>query len=280
MLAKMINRIISEEIEKMTDDIINNTEPEDTENDMENMNDEAQSTGLNVLIACEESQTVCAEFRKLGHNAYSCDLQNCSGGHPEWHFNMDALAVINDKGGMLETGEEYHLPEGEQWDLLIAHPPCTFLAVSGARWMYHPDDKELPVDQRRPHPKHPNRRQQQDEGADFFMKFINSPVEHVAVENPVGVMSTRFRKPDQIVQPYMFGDEATKTTCLWLKNLPPLTPTNIVGKGERHVYADGKKSDPQWIYDAWRSKDRQKIRSKTFPGIAKAMAEQWSAFLS
>ena len=105
---------------------------------------------------------------------------------------------------------------------MIAHPPCTYLAVSGAKWMYHPEDKGLPVDQRRPHPNHPNRRQQQDEGAAFFMKMMNAPVEHIAVENPVGVMSTRFRKPDQIVQPYMFGDEATKTTRLWLKNLPNL----------------------------------------------------------
>lgn len=274
----MLNRIIYEEIEKMTNDIINGTEVSDEQID-DTTQEEQMEGRLNVLIACEESQTVCKEFRKLGHNAYSCDLQNCSGGHPEWHFNMDALAVIRDCGGTLENGEEYHLPEGEKWDLMIAHPPCTYLAVSGAKWMYHPEDKGLPVDQRRPHPNHPNRRQQQDEGAAFFMQMMNAPVEHIAVENPVGVMSTRFRKPDQIVQPYMFGDEATKTTCLWLKNLPNLTPTNIVGKGERTVYPSGK-SLPKWYDDARGSKERSKVRSKTFPGIAKAMAEQWSAFLS
>lgn len=168
----MMNKIISEEIDKYTQGIIDFQYDED-EKDNEEQEEQQNKNVLNVLIACEESQTVCTEFRKLGHNAYSCDLQNCSGGHPEWHFNMDALAVIRDGGGTLETGEEYYLPEGEKWDLMIAHPPCTYLAVSGARWMYHPEDKGLPVDQRRPHPLHPNRRQEQDEGAEFFMKMIN-----------------------------------------------------------------------------------------------------------
>lgn len=159
---------------------------------------------------------------------------------------------------------------------MIAHPPCTFLSSSGAQWYYHPDDKLLPIEKRRPHPKYPTRALDREMGVGFFMALMNAPIAHIAVENPVGIMSTRFRKPDQIVQPYWFGDEATKSTCLWLKNLPVLNPTNMVGKGEILTLSNGTKI-PKWFSDAFRlpKEERQKVRSKTFPGFAEAMAEQW-----
>ncbi|MCQ2735432.1 MAG: hypothetical protein MJ212_05750 [Alphaproteobacteria bacterium] len=236
---------------------------------------------LNVLVACEESQRVCTEFRKLGHNAYSCDILDCSGGHPEWHFKQDVLEVIKDHGGTLQTGEKLYI-NGE-WDLMIAHPPCTYLAVSGARWYYHPDDKDLPIEKRRPHPRFPNRAQDREDGAAFFMALVNAPIEHIAVENPVGIMNTRYRKPDQVVQPYFFGDEASKSTCLWLKNLPLLEPTDIVGKGEMVELSSGKRL-PKWYSDALvkakTPEERRNLRSKTFPGFAKAIAEQWSKELT
>lgn len=234
----------------------------------------------NVLIACEESQTVCKAFRKLGFNAYSCDILPCSGGHPEWHLHCDVLGVISDKRGVLETGEDFIL-DGE-WDLMIAHPPCTYLSVSGARWYYHPDDKDLPIEQRRPHPNFPTRAQDRKEAIEFFLALANANIPRIAIENPVGIMSKLFRKPNQIVQPYWFGDEATKTTCLWLKNLPDLTPTKIVGKGERVVLSSGK-SLPKWYSDSFNTKIstemRRTLRSKTFQGFADAMAEQWSKLL-
>ena len=234
----------------------------------------------NVLIACEESQTVCKAFRKLGFNAYSCDILPCSGGHPEWHLHCDVLGVIRDKRGTLETGDEFVL-DGE-WDLMIAHPPCTYLSVSGARWYYHPEDKDLPIEQRRPHPNFPTRAQDRKEAIEFFLALANADIPRIAIENPVGIMSKLFHKPNQIVQPYWFGDEATKTTCLWLKNLPQLTPTKIVGKGERVVLSSGK-SLPKWYSDSFNTKIstemRRTLRSKTFQGFADAMAEQWSKFL-
>ncbi|WP_303032203.1 hypothetical protein [uncultured Duncaniella sp.] len=234
----------------------------------------------NVLIACEESQTVCKAFRKLGFNAYSCDILPCSGGHPEWHLHCDVLGVIRDKRGTLETGDEFVL-DGE-WDLMIAHPPCTYLSVSGARWYYHPEDKDLPIEQRRPHPNFPTRAQDRKEAIEFFLALANADIPRIAIENPVGIMSKLFHKPNQIVQPYWFGDEATKTTCLWLKNLPQLTPTKIVGKGERVVLSSGK-SLPKWYSDSFNTKIstemRRTLRSKTFQGFADAMAEQWSKLL-
>ncbi|MCU7558186.1 hypothetical protein ROU88_03090 [Macrococcus capreoli] len=231
---------------------------------------------LNVLVACEESQTVCKEFRNLGHNAYSCDILKCSGGHPEWHFNQDVFSIIENRGGLLQSGEEVFL---DKWDIMIAHPPCTYLAVSGARWFYHPEDKNLPVEKRRPHPKFPNRAQDREDAVKFFMKLVNANIEKIAIENPVGTINTRYRKPDQIVQPYQFGDSASKSTCLWLKNLPKLEPTNIVGKGDFVILSSGKKL-PKWYSDALSksksSEERRTLRSKTFPGFAKAIATQWS----
>jgi len=201
---------------------------------------------LRVLLACEESQAVCIEFRKLEHEAYSNDIQDCSGGFPEWHLQCDVFEAINSR----------------KWDLMIAFPPCTHLAVSGAR---HFEKKRK------------DGRQQQ--GIDFFMKTVNANIPKIAIENPVGIMSNLYRKPDQIIQPYYFGDKAQKTTCLWLKNLKPLYhnaepnlfDSNIThsGKGKFLNYGNNK-SMSEFIYGS-----TGKLRSKTFPGIAKAMAMQW-----
>jgi hypothetical protein len=233
---------------------------------------------MKVLVACEESQAVTKELRLLGHDAYSCDLLPCSGGHPEWHFNMDVFEIIENKGGVLENGQETFI-EGN-WDLMIAHPPCTYLSVSGARWYYDPADSKLPFDQRKPHPRFPDRAQHREEAVEFFIKLFNAPIDKIAIENPVGIISTRFKKPAQTVHPWMFGDEASKATCLWLKGLPKLEATNIVGKGER-VFLSSGKSLPKWYSDALtKSKspeERRTMRSKTFEGLAKAMAEQWTA---
>lgn len=193
---------------------------------------------MNILVACEESQTVCKAFRELGFNAYSCDLVECSGGHPEWHLLGDVLDVIRNNGGVAQNGGRVFV---DKWDLMIAHPPCTYFTSSGAKWFYHPDDKGLPIEDRRPHPKFPHRKQDQDAGAEFFMALYNSDIPYIAVENPVGVMSTRFRKPDQIVQPFMFGNAARKTTCLWLKGLPLLEPTELVSEGETLTFKSGKR---------------------------------------
>jgi hypothetical protein len=200
------------------------------------------SKQLKVLIACEYSGAVRSAFRALGHNAWSCDLLPADDGS-EFHIQADALKIIDD-----------------EWDMMVAFPPCTHLAVSGAKHFAA---------------KRADGRQQ--EGIDFFMALANANIPRIAIENPVGIMSSVWRKPDCIIQPYEHGHEATKTTCLWLKNLPPITPTNLVGKGTRHVTKGGN-SLPTW-YNLPPSKDRWKIRSATFQGIANAMAEQWSAFV-
>lgn len=232
---------------------------------------------MKVLVACEESQAVTIELRKLGHEAYSCDLLECSGGHPEWHFNQDVFEVIKKKGGITQNGDKVKIKGN--WDLMIAHPPCTFLAVSGARWYYHPEDRDLPFAQRRPHPRFPDRAKDREEALEFFIKLLEAPIDKIAVENPVGIVSTRYKKPNQTVHPWMFGDEASKATCLWLKNLPLLEPTDIVDKGERVVLSSGK-SLPKWYSDALTlsksSAERRTMRSKTFEGLARAMAEQWT----
>lgn len=232
---------------------------------------------MNILIACEESQSVCKAFRNIGFEAFSCDILPSSGGHPEWHYMCDVFEIINNNGGLLESGEIHHV--NGTWDLMIAHPPCTYLSVSGARWFYHPDDKHLPVESRRPHPRFPNRAQEREDALNFFIKLFESPIEKIAIENPVGVVSSKYRKPDQTVQPWMFGDEASKSTCLWLKNLPQLIPTDIVGKGERVVLSSGR-SLPKWYSDSFHTSIptelRRTLRSKTFEGIANAMANQWS----
>ncbi len=209
---------------------------------------------MKVLVACEYSGVVREAFKLKGHDAWSCDILPTE--IPGNHVQDDVLKVIN-----------------SNWDIIIAHPPCTFLSVSGARWFYHPDDGHLPTVERRPHPKYPTRRQNQEDAVKFFLALYNSPAQKIAVENPIGVMSTKFRKPDQIIEPFMFGDEASKKTCLWLKGLPKLVPTNIVGKGKMQVLASGKIL-PEWYSNASK-RERGKIRSKTFQGIADAMANQW-----
>ena len=204
---------------------------------------------MKVLVACEESQEVCKAFRELGHEAYSCDIQDCSGGHPEWHLKQDVIPLLN-----------------QDWDLIIAHPPCTFLTVTGNRWF----DVERYGD------KAIQRHKDREEAVAFFMQFVNAKCEKIAIENPIGYMSTAYKKPSQIIHPYMFGDPARKATCLWLKGLPKLTPTNIVEPIIIH-YQNGKGTDNLWHMDTMKlpPKERAKARSKTFPGIAKAMAEQW-----
>ena len=199
---------------------------------------------MRILIACEESQTIAKAFRDLGHDAFSCDLSECSGGYPEWHIQGDAIEIAYT----------------QEWDLMVAHPPCQFLATSGARWMYNDDGS-----------RNEDRWQKQVQALDFVQRLMDAPIEKIAIENPISVISTQIRKPDQIIQPWMFGDEATKTTCLWLKNLPPLTPTDIVGKGEFYISPSGKKL-PRWYSD----NKNPKSRSKTFKGIANAIANQWS----
>ena len=205
---------------------------------------------MRVLVACEESQAVTKELRNLGHEAFSCDILPCSGGHPEWHIKGDAV-------------KEAHSGE---YDMMICFPPCTHLAVSGARHF-----KEKIEDGR------------QQQGIDLFMSFANAPIDKIAIENPIGIMSTKFQKPNQIIQPWMFGDKAQKSTCLWLKNLDELVPTNIVDKGEFFEFVSKKgvkKKMAMWYYkalkDAKTSAERSTLRSKTFGGIAKAMANQWT----
>lgn len=224
---------------------------------------------MKVLIACEESQRVCTEFRKKGHEAYSCDILECSGGHPEWHIKGDVLPLLNAMSKTFCTMDgETHTVNGP-WDLIIAHPPCTDLAVSGARWF-----KEKQKDGR------------QQKAIDFFMKFINADCPKIAVENPICIMSKKYRKPDQIIQPYEYGHPTKKSTCLWLKGLPKLIPTNIVEPklvtytkkdGTKVVFGYGmdESRDENGKIIAWNDPRTAKLRSKTFPGIAKAMADQW-----
>ena len=196
---------------------------------------------MKILIACECSGIVRDAFIARGHDAWSCDLQDCDRSNSK-HLKCDVLSVINDG-----------------WDMMIAHPPCTDLSVAGARWF-----------------KEKINNGSQQRSIEFFMEFTKTNIEKVCIENPVSIMSTIWRKPDQIIQPWMFGDEASKKTCLWLKNLPLLKPTNIVGKGEMITYASGR-TMPKWYADAFRlpKEERSKLRSRTFPGIAHAIAAQW-----
>lgn len=242
---------------------------------------------MKVLIACEESQAVCIEFRKLGHEAYSCDIQECSGGHPEYHIQDDVTQYLESvylcKCGQRfpESLGKYGCPDccGDSvakllsWDMVIAFPPCTHLACSGAAWFEQ---------------KRKDGRQKQ--GIDFFMMFTRLKCKW-AIENPVGIMSKLYRAPDQKIQPWSFGDPFQKTTCLWLHGLPKLVPTHMdaplfnmsVDKGEfvEIKRANGKIiKQPKWYADSGlvRMRDKnegQRIRSKTFPGIARAMAQQW-----
>jgi site-specific DNA-cytosine methylase len=211
---------------------------------------------MKVLIACEESQAVTKAFRALGHEAYSCDILPCSGGHPEWHYQKDIFEVIN-----------------EGWDLMIAHPPCTYLSVAGAWAMYKKDGT---INQ--------ERLKNQNDALNFVQKLMDANIPKIAIENPISVISSHIRKPDQIIHPYHFGHKASKSTCLWLKNLPKLEYTNVVEKGEFKEWVDKKtgkiKKQATWIYEvlneAKNADERRTLRSKTFKGIAEAMATQWT----
>ena len=231
---------------------------------------------MKVLVACEESQAVCKAFRERGHEAYSCDIQECSGGHPEWHVQGDVLPIINgyhDGIGIpvfiTADGKKHDTPE--RWDILIAHPPCTYLTVSGNAWF----NVEKYGDKAR------KRERDRKEAIEFFMCFANADCEKIAIENPIGVISTVYRKPDQIIQPYQFGHHARKSTCLWLKGLPKLQPTNIVDPGriDKNGYSEGASAtyarDENGKSISWNDPRTAKIRSKTYSGIAQAMAEQW-----
>ena len=194
---------------------------------------------MRILVACEESGVVRRAFRAKGHNAWSCDIIPSADESP-YHLQMDVREVLD-----------------LDWDMMIAHPPCTHLAVSGARWFKEKPEKAL----------------LQEEALEFVRLLMDAPVEKICIENPISVISTKIRKPDQIIQPWQHGHEASKPTCLWLKNLPPLVPTNIVDKGKYVVTKSGKRI-PEW-YNLPPSPDRAKIRSRTFEGIANAMANQW-----
>ena len=234
---------------------------------------------MNILIACEESQRVCIAFRDKGHNAFSCDILSCSGGHPEWHICGDVLPLLNGNCVFRTMDGVRHRIDGK-WDLIIAFPPCTHLAVSGAAWF-----EKKRADGR------------QKDGIEFFAKFLNADCDRIAIENPVGIISGDYIpkwfpelavkygfpiKPTQKIHPWMFGDNFSKTTCLWIKGLPALTPL-ITEQPELEWFewidskTGKKKRQPKWFADAWKlsPEERSKVRSRTFPGIAKAMAEQW-----
>lgn len=220
---------------------------------------------MNILIACEESQAVCKAFREKGHRAFSCDIQECSGGHPEWHIIGDVLPLLNGNCTFtLQNGESD--VQINRWDMIIAFPPCTYLTITGNRWFNIERYGKKAI----------QRIKDRENAIKFFMEFANADCEQIAIENPIGVISSVYRKPNQIIHPYMFGDPARKATCLWLKNLPQLIPTNLV-EPEIIRYKNGKGTDNPWHMETIKlpKEERSKIRSKTFPGIAKAMADQW-----
>lgn len=212
---------------------------------------------MKILIACEESQEVCKAFRKLGVEAYSCDLLPCSGERPEWHLQQDIFEVIN-----------------KNWDMIIAFPPCTYLTNAGMCNL----TRKGATDEYKA-----NRLRLRDEAMKFAKIIYNNECRLIAIENPVGYLSTGWRKPDQIIKPYEYGHSVNKKTCLWLKGLPKLKPTNIVDKDEITIWNGTGKKISKWYKETLKQgngnlKEVSKIRSKTFEGIAKAMAEQWTLF--
>ena len=224
---------------------------------------------MNILIACEESQTVCKAFRAKGHNAFSADIQEPSGGHPEWHILGDVLPIL-DRGEVITMDGKHHsIPK---WDMLIAHPPCTYLSNCCTKlYSLRVSSPEYVV----------NRWEQRARAAVFFMYFALAKVDKICVENPVGFMNTAYRKPSQVIHPYMFAESendtenyVTKRTCLWLKGLPPLKTNDLPKPNNAELFG----RHPSGKARKWEeniSSNRAKLRSKTFPGIAKAMAEQW-----
>lgn len=220
---------------------------------------------MKVLVACEESQRVTIDFRKLGHEAYSCDLLDCSGNHPEWHIKKDVTLLLNGNCIFYTVDGVEHEISGK-WDMIIAFPPCTYLTVTGNRWFNYKKYGDKAI----------QRMLDRNDAIKFFMTIANADCDKIAIENPVGIMSTHWRKPDQIIQPYQFGDAYEKRTCLWLKGLSTLTPTKIVEIPNRIQFKSGK-TMAKWYVEAGNLSKEQRalVRSKTFPGIARAMAEQW-----
>ena len=245
---------------------------------------------MKVLIACEESQRVCTAFREKGHNAFSCDILPCSGGHPEWHIQGDVLPLLNPdvvtRSGCQYYGFYFKTQDGighkikGKWDLIIAHPPCTYLTNAGTRqysFKMNPPEKVYA------------RMALREEAADFFMQFVNADCDRICIENPVGYMNSKYRKPDQTVQPYWFAKDENdeenyqlKRTCLWLKNLEPLPCNKNMKHPEPMYICEGEKCKGKKIYWCEGSRGnkggqaaRAKARSKTFPAIAKAMADTW-----
>ena len=220
---------------------------------------------MKVLVACEESQAVTKELRKLGHEAFSCDIIECSGGHPEWHIMQDVLPLLNGRCSFKTMDGIEHSIDGK-WDMIIAHPPCTYLTNAGARWLWAGGKLNE------------ERYKKGMEARKFFMRFIEADCPRIAVENPIPSAVYELPTYTQIIQPYEYGHPHTKKTCLWLKGLPSLQPTEIVKpeKGRRFQQKNGNWRYSCWEMDQRGGKERARERSKTFPGIAKAMAEQWA----
>lgn len=220
---------------------------------------------MKVLVACEESQRVTIELRKLGNEAYSCDLLDCSGNHPEWHIKKDVTLLLNGNCIFSTVDGVEHEISGK-WDMIIAFPPCTYLTVTGNRWFNYEKYGDKAI----------QRMLDRNDAIKFFMRIANADCDKIAIENPVGVMSTKWRKPDQIIEPFEYGDAYEKRTCLWLKGLPKLVPTKIVEIPDRIKFKSGKTMS-KWYAEAGNLTKEQRalVRSKTFPGIAKAMADQW-----
>lgn len=221
---------------------------------------------MKILVACEESQAVTVEMRRLGHEAYSCDIIECSGGHPEWHIMQDVLPLLNGNCKFATMdGSEHEVKD--RWDMIIAFPPCTYLTITGNRWFNVEKYEEKAI----------QREKDREKAIDFFMSFVNADCDKIAIENPIGIMSTHYRKPEQIIHPFMFGDPERKATCLWLKGLPKLYETKLVVPVVI-TYKNGKGTDSRWHIKTLElpKEERTKLRSKTFPGVARAMAEQWA----
>jgi len=221
---------------------------------------------MKILVACEESQAVTIEFRKLGHEAYSCDVQECSGGHPEWHIVQDVLPLLNGNCEFKTCDNAIHKINGK-WDMIIAHPPCTYLSNAGIAWF----------NEQKYGNKAKQRKAEREKALVFFKSIAFADCKKIIIENPVGYANSHFKKPTQTIQPCMFGDPENKRTCLWLKGVPKLKPTQIVTPTIYAYYKKGKKKGKPiyWCNYKMFGEDRAKVRSKTFSGIAKAMGNQW-----
>ena len=228
---------------------------------------------MNILVACEESQAVTKELRRLGHNAFSCDIQECSGGHPEWHIMQDVIPLLNGRCLFRTLDGEVHSLTA-RWDMIIFFPPCTFLTNTGNRWFNIDRYGDKAV----------QRQKDREAAAEFFMAGWYADCDTVIIENPIGYMSTYFRKPDQIVHPYYFAEEEDdencerKATCLWFRGVHSPLRYEIKFSPRLIEYKNGKGTDSPWHMNTMSlpSEERARARSKTYPGIAKAMAEQWA----